>query len=1058
MTGGLKVKDREKTRFFFFVSLNFLMNVGWTVGQSVSEGMFLSDERLGPARLPVVLLVTAVATAVSTFVYSFFVDKLRNDNYFQLIHIYTIGFLGIILVGIHFNLAPAVVAYYGFYYVVSGVFNTHYWNYATDYFDAVEAKRLFPFFPLGNSLGGFTGGMLTSLLADHMSNVQLSLIWVALLTATWYLIHVVSPRLKGWVVMEVEETDEASLDNMRQGFRFMMRSNMGRWHVVSAFMMVTSLAFLLYVYSAIFAAAYPRTEDLIAFIGRFLAITNIVEIVLELTFTPRLIGFLGVGASSLFYPLSTLLGFALCAGFRSVPAAVYSRMNKETFDNAITGSVRNLLYNAYPTRFRGRIRAFLEGVMSNVGVVFAGVVLIVLAQVIPKDRMLGVVMSTGVVASVLYLGVAYMVRREYLGALVKGLKDWHLDLADVSLEVDKVSDEDIFEILGELEQKEDPASMELVHKMLGILKRRRKLEPVLERLSHPNVYVQEVALDLLGDTHDMRMMPHLTRMMAEGSGRLRARALEVIRVFSPLSEILPYLEDREPTVRATTASLVIRSGDARHADRAWSVVEAMLQSESTQMRTAALWVLPMLGERGSEMLLDHVHDENPRVRLVALDRLENSDLGKIPTLPFKVATLLDDPNDEVRRVIVRLISDSQDERVIPMLARRLGDESFHVRNLAVKGLVPWGMKCLREVQPYLASRASTSVDAAVAVLASIEAPEVRESVLLFIRELVNQSHETVIGLAVLEEATEAGADNLAVVAMQDFLQRARNHVFHALEYLEDANVIRNIRRCIETTHRQARGDAMEALSNLGDRQMMPGFVALFDDSPLKEQLGFSLRWVGRDAAPPWKEVVTRNLRHRDRWVRAGTLYTARLRAWEVGGTNGAETEEFTVMKNLLFLKKVPLFAQMSLEQLEVISRIVNELSFFAGEPIFKENEIGDELYIIVEGKVSIIKNYRTPHELVLATLKETDYFGEMAVLDNEPRSASVVVAEDARLLSISGAKLRDIVHQKPEIAFEIFKVLSSRLRKADQRLGDLTRENVVLKKQVETAPSAAGAA
>jgi len=550
----------------------------------------------------------------------------------------------------------------------------------------------------------------------------------------------------------------------------------------------------------------------------------------------------------------------------------------------------------------------------------------------------------------------------------------------------------------------------------------------------------------------------LMRLMKEGTGRLRARSLEVIRLFSPLSEILNYLDDAEPTVRATSASLVIRSGDQRHLDRAWKVLEEMVNHENTQMRTAALWVFPGLGERGGETLLDHIHDENPRVRLLALDRLENSELGKGSSVPFKVATLLSDPSDEVRRTIVRLVSRSEDERVIPLLAQRLGDESYHVRELAIKGLVKWGMSSIREVQPYLASRSATSVDAAVAVLAQIEQPEVREMVLGFVRDLVNQAHSTIVALAVLEDATEAGEDNLAVVAMHDFLHRVRGHVFHALRFLEDATVIRNIERCLSTSHRQARGDALEALSNLGDRQLTAGFVALFDDATFKEQMPFSLRWLGWDAAPLWKDVVAGNLKSRDRWLRVCTLYTAKARGWAIGGLPEEETKDFAVMKNLLFLKKVPLFGQMSLEQLEVISRIVSEISFFRGEVIFKESEIGDELYIIVEGKVAIFKNYRTQHELTLATLKETDYFGEMAVLDNEPRSATVVAVEDAKLLSISGARLRDIIQQKPEIAFEIFKVLSGRLRKADQRLGDLTRENVGLKKQVEAEQHKVGAA
>ena len=79
-------------------------------------------------------------------------------------------------------------------------------------------------------------------------------------------------------------------------------------------------------------------------------------------------------------------------------------------------------------------------------------------------------------------------------------------------------------------------------------------------------------------------------------------------------------------------------------------------------------------------------------------------------------------------------------------------------------------------------------------------------------------------------------------------------------------------------------------------------------------------------------------------------------------------------------------------------------------------------------------SHGTPNATPLSTLAAVTYFGEMAILDDEPRSATVIAVERARLLSLDGRNLKDLVHQMPEIAFEIFRVLTSRVRAAEKRL------------------------
>ncbi len=136
----------------------------------------------------------------------------------------------------------------------------------------------------------------------------------------------------------------------------------------------------------------------------------------------------------------------------------------------------------------------------------------------------------------------------------------------------------------------------------------------------------------------------------------------------------------------------------------------------------------------------------------------------------------------------------------------------------------------------------------------------------------------------------------------------------------------------------------------------------------------------------------------------------------------------TTVEKVLFLKSIDLFRALPGEELAQIAEIAEELPMGAGDQVFGEGEPGDALYIVVEGKVKVFKGERK-----LAELGERECFGEMAVLDSEPRSASVVALSEVLLLKIGREEFREILSERPEIAVGIIKVLSRRLREANAR-------------------------
>src|SRR5262249_22989066 len=152
--------------------------------------------------------------------------------------------------------------------------------------------------------------------------------------------------------------------------------------------------------------------------------------------------------------------------------------------------------------------------------------------------------------------------------------------------------------------------------------------------------------------------------------------------------------------------------------------------------------------------------------------------------------------------------------------------------------------------------------------------------------------------AVLEKTVGAAPDSPPALAMADFGKRATNHVFTALASLENAQVIANIRRCLSTNNRQARSDALEALSHLGNRRLVQGAVTLLDDSPPHDKLPSALQFWERDKAPPWDDVRRLLMSHSDRWVRAGSQYQATAESWDTRGAPIDQAEEVQTMKNL----------------------------------------------------------------------------------------------------------------------------------------------------------------
>lgn len=138
----------------------------------------------------------------------------------------------------------------------------------------------------------------------------------------------------------------------------------------------------------------------------------------------------------------------------------------------------------------------------------------------------------------------------------------------------------------------------------------------------------------------------------------------------------------------------------------------------------------------------------------------------------------------------------------------------------------------------------------------------------------------------------------------------------------------------------------------------------------------------------------------------------------------------------------PLFASLDAEAAAALRASMTEQTTPRGTVIFAEGQIGDHMYVIVEGKVKLGHASPDGRESLMAVLGPGEIFGELSLFDPGPRAASATALTDARVLALGNTSLRSWLAGRPEVAEALLAALARRLRRNNETLGDLVFSDV----------------
>lgn len=487
----------EGRKVLVFSLLAALLQSGVSIGMAASDSLFLA--RLGVDMLPVVyiampVLMTLYAPVAAWLQSRFGLPKVLLATQGALV----LGGLFFGFGGDYFGDAAwlpfSMKLYVGLWYIA---LYTFFWNFADDYFDILDGKRLYGIFSAGSAFGGMCGAGAVSLLADILPPAKMFLAWaVCALLAVPVILYL----LRRFRHIEVDPIDGSIAEKPGHLLRFVGEAFRGSRFAVAltvvCFMAVLLTALMEYLSFGLLSQG-KSAEQLVVLFGHLHVVANAVTLLVNLVIFNRLVGRFGVNNTALLLPLTYVAVFAIFYLKAGMTGALIAFFAYQSLLVSVEYNNINLLFNALPGAVKRQLRTFIEAMCEPVATALAGVFLLTWATALGNNR----VALVGLVGALVSLGLALFVRHDYVRALAINLRrDW-LDFGSAARRMAEwVSAEDCRHFKLRAEASEDRREQEVcvsvltqvgsphaTHCLLGLLERTREedaeaLRPAIRRM------------------------------------------------------------------------------------------------------------------------------------------------------------------------------------------------------------------------------------------------------------------------------------------------------------------------------------------------------------------------------------------------------------------------------------------------------------------------------------------------------------------------------------------------------------------------------------------------
>lgn len=1038
---------------------SFAIGTGTVFFETAASALFLA--RFDPHWIPWVYLAGAAVSAATGFVYTALQERVR----FRPLMLATLAFLLGAVLALRGGLLATGAAWltFGllvFYRILSSLTDFEFWAVAGRLYDVRQAKRLFGLIGSGEALARMAGAFAVPLLVSVTGVADLLLVSAAGLAGALALVSVLtagadgaSPRGK-----PTEVGLRRAIDRAREPYLALVLG-------ITVFA-VLSKYFVDFAFLEQLKARYDGAQELAGFFGLYSGATQALSLVTRALLSGPLLSRFGIRVGLVVLPLAhlacTLLLIAAGAGSGPAGAAFWLVMANQGIYKVLKHPIDNpsfrVLYQPLRPRDRLAAQILVETIVTPLGAGVAGAAMLLFTAAVPYHPVSFASVMLVIFAAWAVLGLR--AGRAYPKALSDALGG---RIAGLDLDF---SDERSLEALRGSLGSDRPGE---VLSALGLLERAGARDLgglVAGLLEHPAPEVRASALERLEALgHSGAVGAVRRRAREDPSPRVRAAAVRCLCSLGGAAagaEAAPYLDDPDPLVRRSAFVGLLR-GEADLA--AASAAPSLADRARSSRPEVRVWAAEVIGEAGrrelSRFLPSLLKDDVSSVRRAALRAAGK--LGEAGDWPAVVASL--GARGYAPLASRALVAGG--ELVLPAI------EAEWRRGLAASVRVALARA--------LGSIGGGGARALLRRHAADPDPRVRDAVLAALVRTGYQAAEPERGELVARVRAEAGdaawstaaRDDLSALPEAALLRQAlelqfrqgRDRVLLLLTLLLDPTAIQRARGHLADASKEKRAYALEVLDVTLPRELR-GIVLPLCEEPSSAG---SRRRLEPELPPPrlggprrLEDVLAQPAARVTPWTRATALHAlGRLgaRAARLGSSleelrGGAgepivrETAEWArsrlvegaaggaafgagegrrpmlTVEKVVVLKSVPMFARATEEELADVAAILEEVRVGEGETVFRKGEMGNSLYVIVEGRVRVFDGERT-----IAHLGERDVFGELALLDPEPRNASIEAVEATHLLRLDQEAFSELMAGNIDIVRGVLAVLCERLRR-----------------------------
>ncbi|TAK12594.1 MAG: cyclic nucleotide-binding domain-containing protein [Anaerolineae bacterium] len=1044
----LQIQPGEFALVGFSAILFFFWEASREIGGQTATALFIS--RAGADKLPYMYIALGISSMAVSFLYTVGLAYSPPRWYFS-----TIAVAVILAVGLAYSQVPRLLEsaslpdsilqvppIYPLLWLLVNVcgtlLGTMAWSLAGQTMDPRQARRLFSLLASAGFLGAALAALiirpLSQVYSDHVASL---LIYQVVLVGLGTVAISMIPRTPGLTPSLTAEKGRGRATG--KGARTVFRSPL--LLLVAISLVLFSILFLTIdlIFNNVVRASLNSEAARLDFMAGTSAIIQILTLLTSIFLTGRLIKKWGVVNMNFFLILAYLVGFVLLILRPTLASAALARVLQLVTLGGIVQSSNYIFFNVIPAEKRSQAIAFTFGVVGQIGVVLSGILL--LFGVSASSRFLLPIL--GITITLASAWTTLKMREGYRQALVTALRSGSLEFFDPQAEgrdqhllsVDSTT----LAFLANSLKDENPVARKLAAQMVGELKAVVGQDGLIACMADPDAEVRAAALRSLWQLEHPNRVKWARQQLHDPAQIVVLTAIEILidagvkLTGRELEYLTTKLRDSDTDVRLAAIRYFASSGNLKLCRTA---LKEIINRRNPAERAAGLTCLSEAAELlckhgtnparliSSPDLNKYLRDPSPAVRRsasLAAGSIRNS--GALRAL----LTLFDDPSENVRLAAARAVREfgpGAERRVLAVLK---DSQSNPILESALLALTPDKARHLESIRQFTSEEASrlnlwrqraVSIDLpgrAAQLLHEIVSSEVTHSEVRLIR-----------ALQVLEPEDIAGWESIIErIKRRDALSRPA--ILEALDTLGDTDVAKNI--------------VLPALEeNVSRQEDTDDETNLHPSAVLQDLLSSDERWTRALAIAAIAELdfahlapeISRLSKTRDPIVReSANAALQRLKKGKKMARKSLQT--LSSVERIILLRQVPIFNSLEVDDLKYLAEIASEKVLQSGEYLVRQNELGDELFIIAEGEVSIWLNTGKKEEEV-STGKEGDFFGEMSVLDSAPRSASILCTTPVRALKLEGRDFRMILRDRPEVSLTVLRGLSQRIRQANDLL------------------------